>query len=76
MQVSFGKRRIDLIVEEKVIVELKAVTELDNTCHNQMINYLKIFQIEVGLLLNFGKTSLQYKRFANSGANSAKSINP
>jgi GxxExxY protein len=61
-----GKRRIDLIVEEKVLLELKAVVELDNECYNQVLNCLNVFGFEVGLLLNFGKGSLQYKRFARS----------
>lgn len=60
-----GKRRLDLIVENKVLVELKAVSELDKACFHQMINYLKLFNIEVGLLLNFGAGSLQVKRFVN-----------
>ena len=61
-----GKRRIDIVVEDKVLVELKAITELDGESYNQVINCLKIFGFEVGLLLNFGKKSLQYKRFARS----------
>ena len=62
-----GKRRIDIIVEDKVLVELKAVTTLGDECYNQILNCLKIFGFEVGLLLNFGKTSLEFKRFARSG---------
>ena len=64
--VKVGSRRLDLIVEELVIVELKAVTEVEPLFYNQIINYLKIFKIEIGLLLNFGNISLQYRRFANS----------
>jgi GxxExxY protein len=64
-----GKRRLDLIVEEKVLIELKAVAELDNRVMNQVANYLKVFDIEVGLLLNFGTSSLQFKRFANTRNN-------
>ena len=59
-----GKRRIDIIVEEKVLVELKAISELDNESYNQILNCLTVFQFDVGLLLNFGKNSLQYRRFA------------
>ena len=58
-----GKRRLDLIVEDKVLVELKAIGELDNSCYNKIINYLRVFKIEVGLLLNFGTPSLQFNRF-------------
>ncbi len=64
--IKVGSRRLDLIVENKVIVELKAVTEVEPRFYIQIINYLKIFKIEIGLLINFGNTSLQYKRFANS----------
>ncbi len=61
-----GSRRLDLIVEEKVLVELKAIKELDNYEYSQVINYLHVFKLEVGLLLNFGRQSLEYKRFVNS----------
>ena len=64
--IKVGSRRLDLLVDNKVIVELKAVTEVEPLFYNQIINYLKIFKIEVGLLINFGNTSLQYKRFANT----------
>ncbi len=64
--IKVGSRRLDLLVNSKVIVELKAVTEVEPLFYNQIINYLKIFNLEVGLLINFGNTSLQYKRFANS----------
>ncbi len=61
-----GSRRLDLFVEDKVLVELKAIREMDNYEFNQVINYLKVFRLEVGLLLNFGKASLEVKRFVNS----------
>ncbi len=64
--IKVGSRRLDLLVNNWGIVELKAVTEVEPLYYNQIINYLKIFKIEVGLLLNFGNTSLQYKRFANT----------
>ena len=64
--IKVGSRRLDLLVDNKVIVELKAVTEVEPLFYNQIINYLKIFKIEIGLLINFGNISLQYKRFANS----------
>src|SRR4051812_49327605 len=53
-----GMKRLDLIVENKVLVELKAVSELDKACFSSVLNYLKVFDLEVGLLLNFGKDSL------------------
>lgn len=65
--IKVGSRRLDLLVNNTVIVELKAVTEVEPLFYNQVINYLKIFKVEIGLLLNFGNTSLQYRRFVNSG---------
>ena len=59
-----GKRRIDLIVDNKVLVEVKAITELDKEAYNQVLNCLNVFKYEVGLLLNFGKGSLEFRRFA------------
>ncbi|SHE89249.1 GxxExxY protein [Cnuella takakiae] len=64
-----GKRRLDVLVEQKVLVELKAVGEIDKTACNQVLNYLNIFKIEVGLLLDFGADSLQFKRFVYSERN-------
>jgi GxxExxY protein len=61
-----GKRRVDIIVEDRVLLELKAVVDLDEQCYNQVLNCLKVFRYEVGLLFNFGRGSLQYKRFARS----------
>ena len=54
-----GKRKLDLLVENDILVELKAVTE-KNSCSAQIINYLRVFNIEVGLLLNFVSGSLQF----------------
>jgi GxxExxY protein len=53
----------DLIVERRVIVELKACAGLDSVHEAQILNYLKASRIQVGLLLNFGKPKLQYRRF-------------
>jgi len=61
-----GKRRLDLLVENNILVELKAVAEINNGCYAQVINYLRVFSIEVGLLLNFGSGSLEFKRFINT----------
>ena len=60
------KRRLDLIVEDVVLVELKAHKEIDNSEYNQILNYLRIFNLEVGLLINFGAPSLQFKRLVNT----------
>jgi GxxExxY protein len=58
-----GKRRLDIVVEDNILLELKAIAELDNSCYNQILNYLRVFNLEVGLLINFGTASLQFKRF-------------
>ena len=61
-RVVIGNFKADLVVDEKVIVELKAVRSLDPTHEAQLINYLKATTIEVGLLLNFGRKP-EFKRF-------------
>jgi GxxExxY protein len=53
----------DLVVENRVLVELKACTSLDSVHEAQILNYLKASSIQVGLLLNFGKPKLQFRRF-------------
>ncbi len=63
---AIGKRRVDFLVEDKIMVELKALTELDNSQPAQTINYLEAYNLEIGLLINFGTKSLQFKRFINS----------
>ena len=57
-----GTRRSDFIVEEKVLVELKALKELEDVHLVQVLNYLKVYKLEVGLLINFGGKSLTFKR--------------
>lgn len=59
---SVGEFYADILVEKKIIVELKAVKELAPEHQAQVINYLKATGIEVGLLINFGNQKLQYKR--------------
>lgn len=59
--ISVGKYRTDIIVEDKVIVELKAVAQLSKAHEVQLVNYLKTTGIEVGLLVNFGE-QLNFKR--------------
>ena len=60
-----GTRRVDFFVENKVMVELKAVSALDDVHIAQALNYLEAYNTEVGLLLNFGGKSLEYKRLHN-----------
>ncbi len=60
--VEIGTRRVDFFVEEKVMVELKAVIQLEDVHLAQAINYLEAYGLEVGLLINFGSRSMQFKR--------------
>lgn len=57
-----GTRRADFVVEQKVLVELKATLQLEDVHFAQALNYLKIYRLEVGLLINFGSKSLTFKR--------------
>ena len=57
-----GTRRADFVVEGKVLVELKALKELEDVHLAQVLNYLKAYRLEVALLINFGNKSLQFKR--------------
>jgi GxxExxY protein len=60
-----GERRVDFLVEGKISVELKAVINLEAVHFAQARNYLEAYNLEIGLLLNFGSTSLQFKRLQN-----------
>ena len=62
LQEPIGTRRADFVVEGKVLVELKAIKELEDVHMAQVLNYLKAYKLEVALLINFGSKSLQFKR--------------
>ncbi len=64
--VLIGKKRVDIFINGQILVELKGVNQFEKIHFNQIINYLKVFNIEVGLLINFGTESLQVKRFVNN----------
>jgi len=64
-----GRRRSDFLVEDKISVEIKAVSEMDDGDLCQAINYLEAYRLEVGLLINFGGPRLVYKRLINSKFN-------
>jgi GxxExxY protein len=53
----------DFVCFDKIILELKATSEMTNMHKSQLFNYLKVSEFHLGLLINFGTTSLQYKRF-------------
>ena len=57
-----GTRRADFVVGNKVLVELKAVIQLEDVHLAQTLNYLKAYRLEVGLLINFGSKSMTFKR--------------
>ena len=60
-----GTRRVDFLVERKISVETKAITKLEDVHFAQAINYLEAYNLEIGLLINFGETSLNFKRLTN-----------
>ena len=60
-----GTRRVDFLVDGLICVELKAVATLENVHIAQGLNYLEAYNLEVGLLINFGASSLQFKRLNN-----------
>ena len=63
--VKIGMRIVDFFVDEKIMVELKAITDLEDVHLAQALNYLEASAHEVGLLINFGAKSLQFKRLHN-----------
>ena len=65
-EVQVGERRVDFLIEKIICVELKAQVQLENVHLAQAKNYLEAFNLEVGLLINFGATSLQWKRLYNN----------
>lgn len=68
--IEIGMRRVDFFVEDKIMVELKAIIQLENVHLAQAKNYLEAYNMQVGLLINFGSTSLQFKRLENNKYNS------
>jgi GxxExxY protein len=60
-----GSRRVDFLVENLISVEIKAISKLEDVHIAQAMNYLEAYNLEIGLLINFGETSLQFKRFWN-----------
>ena len=65
-----GTRRADFLVDEKISVELKAIIQMEDVHLAQAINYLEVYNLEIGLLINFGAKSLQFNRLINSKYNS------
>lgn len=66
LQEPIGTRRADFVVEGKVLVEIKAIIQLEEVHLAQILNYLRAYKLEVGLLINFGSKSLTFKRLVLS----------
>ena len=62
---QIGTRRVDFFVEEKISVELKAIINLEDVHIAQAMNYLEAYNLEIGLLINFGSKRLQFHRLTN-----------
>lgn len=60
-----GTRRVDFLIEDVISVEMKALTKLEDVHLAQAINYLEAYNLEIGMLINFGAKSLEYKRLIN-----------
>ena len=63
---EIGTRRVDFFVEKIIMVELKAIIQLEDAHLAQAMNYLEAYKMEIGLLINFGAKSLQFKRVHNN----------
>ena len=64
--IDVGTRRVDFLVEECIMVELKALINLEDVHLAQAMNYVEAYRSEIGLLINFGAKSLQFKRVHNN----------
>ncbi len=61
-----GKRRVDFLINKLITVEIKAISKLEDSHFNQALNYLEAFNLEIGLLINFGGSRLEFKRIINN----------
>lgn len=73
---QIGSRRVDFLVGNVVCVELKAIAKLEDIHLAQAMNYLEAYDLEVGLLINFGARSLDFKRVTNKKFNQRNQGNP
>ncbi|MEO6851926.1 MAG: GxxExxY protein [Mucilaginibacter sp.] len=64
-EIQIGTRRADFFVGNLIMVELKAIVQLEDVHLAQAINYLEAYNMEIGLLINFGNKSLTFKRLYN-----------
>lgn len=61
-----GTRRVDFLVENEIMVEIKAIIQLEDVHLAQAMNYLEAYHLPIGLLINFGSKSLDFKRVHNN----------
>lgn len=73
--IEIGTRRVDFLVESKIMVELKALTKLEGVHLAQALNYLEAYKLGTGLLINFGSKSLEFKRVTNERKLEQQKIN-
>lgn len=64
-----GKHRLDLVVDDKIILELKAVSEMTKAFRQRTLSYLRAADLKLGILINFGEERVKYDRILNSAAN-------
>jgi GxxExxY protein len=76
MNQLIGTRRVDFLVDNKISVELKAVIKLEDVHIAQAMNYLEAYNLEIGLLLNFGSKRMEFHRFTNKKYNPAINLYP
>ena len=63
--IRIGTRRVDFLVEDLISVEFKARTQIENGNLAQAMNYLEVYNLEIGMLFNFGEPKLRFHRFTN-----------
>ena len=66
--VTIGKKKLDFVVEDKVVIELKKSDDINDVHIAQVVSYLKAMNLKLGLILNFGRSKLQIKRVITEGA--------
>jgi GxxExxY protein len=76
-QIEIGTRRVDFFIENSIMLELKALIKLEDVHLAQALNYLEAYNVQIGLLINFGSKSLEFKRLLNKKfKETGKSLNP
>jgi GxxExxY protein len=76
MDQQIGTRRVDFLVNTKISVELKAIIKLEDVHIAQAMNYLEAYNLEIGLLINFGSKRLEFHRLTNKKYNPAMIQHP